>query len=97
LRENPIEATKIIRFLNSKTKEDLEDLEIEDRKKTILEVKKVLTKKGLMLQLEEKSHTMDVGVQRFFSKVNSLHKKGLPHLLVINDMMITRLTTSRRS
>jgi hypothetical protein len=49
LGENPIEATEIIRFLNSKTKEELEALEIEDRTETILEVKKVLTKKGLML------------------------------------------------
>ena len=47
--ERPIEATEIIKFLNSKTKEELEPLEIEDRKKTILELKKVLTKKGLML------------------------------------------------
>jgi hypothetical protein len=76
LGERPTEATEIIRFLNSKTKEELEALEIEDRTKTILEVKKVLTKKGLMLQLEEKAQMMDIGVQRFFSKVDTLHKKG---------------------
>jgi hypothetical protein len=75
--------------LNSKIKEELEALEIEDRTKTILEFKKVLTKKGLILQLEEKSQTMDIGVQRFFNKVDSLHKKGLPGLLVINDKLIT--------
>ena len=45
LGENPTEATNIIKFLNSKTKEELEALEIEDRIETILEVKKVLTKK----------------------------------------------------
>jgi hypothetical protein len=49
LGEMPIEATEIIRFLNSKTKEELEDLKIEDRMETILEVKRVLTKRGLML------------------------------------------------
>ena len=43
------EATEIIKFLNSKTREELEDFKIEDRTKTILEVKKVLTKRGLML------------------------------------------------
>jgi hypothetical protein len=53
-------------------------LEIEDRSQTILEVKKVLTKKGLMLQLQEKAQNMDIGLQRFFSKVDRLHKKGLP-------------------
>jgi hypothetical protein len=55
LGEMPTEANEIIRFLNSKTKEELEALEIEDRTETILEVKKVLTKRGLMLQLEDKS------------------------------------------
>jgi hypothetical protein len=64
-------------------------LEIEDMTETILEVKKVLTKKGLMLQLEEKSQMMDIRVQICFNKVDTLHKKGLPGLLVINDKLIT--------
>jgi hypothetical protein len=64
-------------------------MEIEDRKNTILEVKKVLTKKGFILQLEDKAQVMDIGVQRFFSKIEVLHKKGLPALLVINDKLIT--------
>ena len=42
-----------------------------------------------MLQLEEKAQAMDIGVQRFFSKMDILHKKGLPGLLVINDKLIT--------
>jgi hypothetical protein len=49
LGENPTEATKLIRFLNSKNKQELEELEIEDRTETILEIKKVLTKTNLML------------------------------------------------
>jgi hypothetical protein len=48
-----------------------------------------LTKRGLMLQLEERSQAMDIGVQRFFNKMDLLHKKGLPGLLVINDKLIT--------
>jgi hypothetical protein len=32
---------------------------------------------------------MDVGVQRFFSKIDALQKKGLPGLLVLNDKMMT--------
>jgi hypothetical protein len=89
LGERPTKANEIIIFLNSKTREELEALEIEDRTETILEVKKVLTKRGLMLQLEERSQAMDIGVQRFFSKIDSLHKKGLPGLFVINDKLIT--------
>ena len=53
LGEMPTEANEIIRFLNSKTKEELEILEIVDRTETILKVKKFLTKRGLMLQLED--------------------------------------------
>jgi hypothetical protein len=45
----PTEATKIIKFLNSKMREELEDLKIEYRRETILKVKRVLTKRGLML------------------------------------------------
>jgi hypothetical protein len=89
LGEMPTEANEIIRFLNSKTKEEMENLKIEDRTETILEVKRVLTKRGLMLQLEEKSQIMDIGVQRFFSKIDVLQKKGLPGLLVLNDKLMT--------
>jgi hypothetical protein len=42
-----------------------------------------------MMQLEERVQMMDIGVQRFFNKVESLHKKGFPGLLVINAKMIT--------
>ena len=55
LGEMPSATNEIIKFLNSKTKEELEELKVEDRTKTILEVKRVLTKRGLMLQLEEKA------------------------------------------
>jgi hypothetical protein len=89
LGEIPTEANEIIKFLNSKTKEELEDLKIEDRTKTILKVKIVLTKRGLMMQLEEKSQNMDIGVQIFFNKIEGLQKKGLPGLLVLNDKLMT--------
>jgi oligoendopeptidase F len=89
LGEMPTQANEIIKFLNSKTREELEELRIEDRIETILEVKRVLTKRGLMLHLKEKVQTMDPGVQRFFSKIEALQKKGLPGLKVINDKLMT--------
>ena len=67
----------------------MEELKVEDITKTILEVKIVLTKKGLMLQLEEKAQNMDIGVQRFFSKIEALQKKGLPNLRVLNNKLMT--------
>jgi hypothetical protein len=32
---------------------------------------------------------MDQGVQKFFSKIDALQKKGLPGLKVINDKLMT--------
>jgi len=46
------EANKIIKVLNAKTKEELEEFGIEDKNDTTIEVRRVLTKKKLMLQLE---------------------------------------------
>ena len=42
-----------------------------------------------MLQLEEKSQNMDIGVQRFFSKIEALQKKGLLYLRVLNDKLMS--------
>jgi len=53
LGRKPEEATRFINFLNSKNKYQLEKLGIEDRTETILEVKKVLTKRSLMKSLEK--------------------------------------------
>jgi hypothetical protein len=88
LGDMPAQANEIIRFLNSKTREELEELKIADRTETILEVKRVLTKRGLMLQLEEKIQVMDQGVQRFFHKIDALQRKGLPGMKVINDKLM---------
>ena len=79
----PTQANEIIRFMNSKTREELEELKIEDMTETILEVKRVLTKRSLMLQLEEKVQVMDQGVQKSFHKIDALQRKGLPGLKVI--------------
>jgi hypothetical protein len=89
LGEIPIEANEIIKFLNSKAKDELESMEIEDRTETTLEVKKVLTKRRLMFQLEERAQNMDIGVQIFFSNIDASQNKGLPILLVLNDKPMT--------
>lgn len=81
------EAIELVKFLNSKNKQESEELDIEDRTKTILEVKKVLTKRNLVRQLEEKCQVLDIGVHRFFNKLEALYKKGLSNLLVINDKL----------
>ena len=84
----PEEASRIIHFLNSKNKYELQELGIADRTGTILEVKKVITKRNLMTQLEEKCQTMELTIGRFMVKFDALRQKGLPNPLVINYRLI---------
>ena len=65
-------ASNIIRFLNSKSKYELEELGISDRTATILEVKKKLTKRNLNDQLEERCETLEMGVNRFCNRIEAL-------------------------
>jgi len=90
LEEMPEDATRIIQFLNIKNNYELQELDIEDRTKIILEVRKVLSKRNLMLNLEDKSQNMQVAVDRFMAKFQILREKGLPSPLVINDKLMTQ-------
>jgi len=81
-------ASDILKFLNSKDNYKLEELGISDRTITILEVKKIITKKNLILQLQEKCSNVNTIVKRFFSRIEPLTSKGLPSMLVINDKLM---------
>jgi len=72
LAEKQSEVAELLKFLNSKNMQDLEELEIEDTNEIILEVKMVLTKRNLIRHLEEKFQVMYTGVQRFFNKLEVL-------------------------
>ena len=54
LGNKPEEANQLITFLNSKNKYQLDELEIDDRTTTIIEIKKFLTKRNLMLNMEKR-------------------------------------------
>lgn len=88
LGNKPKEASRIIQFLNSKNKYELQEIGIAYRIETILEVKKVITKRNLMTQLEEKCKTMELAIARFMVKFDALRQKGLPNPLVINDRLM---------
>jgi len=87
----PKEATRLINFLNTKNKYHLEELGIRDRIGTILEIKKVLTKKSLMQNLERRFLNMQEEINEFMKKFGVLQSKGLPSPLVINDKLMTQL------
>jgi len=63
-------------------------MEILDRISTILEVKRVLNKGNLMLNLEDKFQTMQLAIDIFMVKFEVLRQKGLPNPLVINDKLM---------
>lgn len=65
----PTKAFNIIKFLNSKNKYELEELGISEKTATILEVKKFLTKRNLIHQLEDRSETLEFGVNKFFKRL----------------------------
>ena len=81
LGQMPDEANQFIHFLNNKTKEQLEELGISDRTYTMLEIKRVLTKRTLMQNLERRCQEMQVEVNSFTEKFTVLHQKGFTSLL----------------
>jgi len=89
LGDKPEEANKLIDFLNSRNKYQLDALEIEDRTTTILEIKKVLTKRNLMLNLEKRCQSIQIDIDDFTLKYGILREKSLPSPLVINDKLMT--------
>lgn len=64
---------------------------MEDSAEANIEVKKVLSKRNLMLNLEEKYHNMQVGIERFMEKFQVWRDKGLPSPMVINEKFMTQL------
>lgn len=84
----PEEANRLINFLNTKSKYQLEELGIKDITETILETKRVLTKRTLMKNLERKCHDMQAEVNAFMDKFSILQSKGIPNPLMINDKLM---------
>ena len=80
LRDKPEEANQLIEFLNSRNRYQLEELEIDDRIGTIIEIKKVLTKRNLMLNLEKRCQSIQADIDRFITKFGLLREKDLPVL-----------------
>ena len=74
--------------------EDISEPEIEeareivDRTITILEIRKFISKKNLMKQLEEKCENMNIAITKFMVKFENLRQRGLPNILVINDKLM---------
>lgn len=88
LGHKPEQANRLIHFLNTKTKEELVALDIKDRIATILTIKRVLTMRTLMQNLERKSQDMQVEVNSFLEKFAVLQEKGLSSLVGSNECLL---------
>jgi len=75
----------------------LQELDVVVRTGTILEVKNVLTKRNLMMNLEDKFQTMELAIDRFMVNFDSLRQKGLPNPLLINERLIPHVDSTRKS
>jgi len=89
LRNKREEANQLITFLNIKNSYHLDELEIEDRTTTIIEIKKFLTKRNLMLNLEKRCKSIETDIDSFILKYGILREKGLPSPMVIHDKLMT--------
>ena len=65
----PEQATKMIHFLNNRTREELAALQIASRTDTILTAKKVLTLRNFTQTLERKCQEMKVEIDEFRAKM----------------------------
>lgn len=74
--------------MNYRNREQLEQLGILDRIGTILEIKKVLTKRTLMQNLKKRCQDMQVEINSFMERFTVLQNKGLPSLLGNNDRLM---------
>ena len=77
LGDQPEDENWLVHLLNIKNRYELHELNIEDRIATILEIRKIISKRNLMLNLEEKCHNMQVAIDRFMAKFQILREKGM--------------------
>ena len=74
--------------MNSKNREELAEFKIPDRTEAILEIKKVLTKRNIMNNLEEKCDNMNISISKFKTKYDLLLEAGLPDIHALNEKLM---------
>jgi len=92
----PEQANRLIHFLNTKTSEELAALDIRDRTTTILTIKRVLTMKTFIQNMERKCQDMQVEIDSFIERFTVLQERGLPSLLGINQRLLRQVQYTHR-
>lgn len=98
------EANQLI--TNNKNRYEPDELEIQDRIAPIIEIKKVISKRNLMLNLEKRCQSIPTDIDSFMLSFGILREKGLPSPMVIHDKLmnqevyndkVNKLSTSQAS
>jgi len=90
------QANRLIHLLNTHTKEDLAKLDIRDRTSTILIIKRVLTMRNFIQNIERKFQEMQMEINAFTQKFTALEEKGLPSLLTDDHRLMTHVAYVHR-
>lgn len=77
----------MIKSLNSKSKDELQHIGIQDKTETILEIKRVMNRKNLMVQLENNCLNLEASIPRFQKEMRLLNKKGLAGLIGVANQL----------
>ena len=88
LRNRPEQANQLIQFLNTQTRQQLARLRIEDRTGTILEIKRVFTKRTLMQNLQRRCSEIQEEILAFKERFEILLNKGLPSPIISEDKLM---------
>jgi hypothetical protein len=78
LGTRPQVATRIIKFLNSNSKEVLKSKGIKDRTTMVMETENIFTKRNLIQQAQNKCIMVKRNIESFTNKFENLVKMGLP-------------------
>ena len=88
LRGRLEQANQLIQFLNTRTKQQLAVLGIEDRTGTVLEIKRVFIKRTFMQNLERKCTDILVDINVFREKFQALLDSGLLSPMLSEDQIM---------
>jgi hypothetical protein len=78
LENKPDLVVDIIKFLNNRTKEELKDLQVNDRTSIVMDAKRVITKRILLQNVETKCHEVMREISTFKNIFSDVIKHGLP-------------------
>jgi len=89
-------ANRMIQVLNNRTGIQLAEMGIRNRTDTILLIKRVLTLRSYVQELDRKCQEMQAEVNEFVTKITALHNRGLPSLVTSAGKLLSHESYAKR-